>query len=212
MIFPHNSNDNYIITSTWNTSNDFDKSSTKIYLLNNGKFLKYINNTHINEIFYLLSWYNKKNDKYYVIQLSSNKILIHNAIEEELYSEFIQEPEDDHFSGFISNKDNNDYLCSSSQNGYINIWDLYNKKIFKIINVNKCCLFTLLSIIEWNNKYIITADFWNKSFKIIDFESYKIISNIKGNNTDEVVCIKKIYHPVYGEALLTAAMDKTIKL
>ena len=52
----------------------------------------------------------------------------------ELYSELSNEPETDHFSGFIYYKDNNDYLCSSSYKGYINIWDLYNKKIYKTIN------------------------------------------------------------------------------
>ena len=86
-----------------------------------------------------------------------------------------QKPETEHFSGFIYNKDNNDYLCSSSENGYINIWDLYNKKIFKRINTNKC---KLAHIIRWNNKYIIVADVNNKSFKIIDLEENKVISNM----------------------------------
>ena len=85
-------------------------------------------------------------------------------------------------------KKNKDYLCSSASNWYINIWDLYNKKIYKVINTNKC---KLAHIIEWNNKYIIVADFNNKSFKIIDLEENKIICDINGQHTDEVVCIKK---------------------
>ena len=32
------------------------------------------------------------------------------------------------------------------------------------------------------------------------------------NITDKVVCIKKIYHPIYGESLLSGARDNTIKL
>ena len=70
-------------------------------------------------------------------------------IEDELYSELIQEyDESGHFSGFIYEKENIDYLCSSSFNGYINIWDLYNKSIFKILNINNCKLY---NIIDWNN-------------------------------------------------------------
>ena len=88
-----------------------------------------------------------------------------------LYSELINEPEYNHFSGFIYYKDNNDYLCSSSSNGYINIWDLYNKIIFKVINTNGC---KLAHIIEWNKKYIIVADYDNKTFKIIGIENYLI--------------------------------------
>ena len=209
LIFPHNIDDNYIITSTFNKSDDNENSSTKIYSLNNGQFIKYINNTNNIVIYYLLSWYNKKNNKYYIIQFSYKKIIINNLLEDELYSELKQEPEADHFSGFIYNKDNNDYLCSSSSNGYINIWDLYNKKIFKIINTNKC---KLAHIIQWNDKYIIVADVNNNSFKIIDLEENKIISDIGGQHTDRVISIKKVYHPIYGESLLSSSIDKTIKL
>ena len=209
LVFPHNNNDNYIITSTYSTSNDNDKSATKIYSLNNGNFIKYINNTNNNNIYYLLSWYNKKNNKYYIIQLANKKIIINNLLEDELYSELIHQPESDHYSGFIYNIDNNDYLCSSSYNGYINIWDLYNKKIFKIINTNKC---KLAHIIEWNNKYIIVADYNNKSFKIIDLDENEIISDIGGQHTGKVVSIKKIYHPIYGESLLSCGYDNYIKL
>ena len=137
------------------------------------------------------------------------KIIINNLLEDELYSELIQQQsESKHYSGFIYNRNNNDYLCSSSYNGYINIWDLYNKNIFKIINTNNCFLY---HIIEWNNKYIIVADLLNKSFKIIDLDENKIISNIGGQHKGFVKCIKKIYHPIYGESLLSCGEDKCIK-
>ena len=148
-------------------------------------------------------------NKYYVIQFSFKKLLINNLIEDELYSELIQEPESYHYSGFIYNKDNNDYLCSSSRNGYINIWDLYNQKIFTIINTNICLL---THIINWNNKYIIVTDYDNKSFKIIDLEELKVMSIIAGQHNQEVICIKKINHPIFGESLLTAGEDNIIKL
>ena len=61
-------------------------------------------------------------------------------------------------------------------------------------------------------KYIIVDDYYNKSFKIIDLEQNKVICDIKGQHTDYVKCIKKIYHPIYGESLLSAALDNTIKL
>ena len=114
--------------------------------------------------------------------------------DDELYCELIQEPEDNHLSGFIYNLDNKDYLCSSSYNGYINIWDLFNKSIHKIISTNDC---VLCHIIQWNNKYSIVADYDNKSFKIIDFEKGQVVKDIKGEHTDKVPCIKKIYHPLY---------------
>jgi len=209
LIFSNNDNNNYIITSTNKTSNDIDKSSTKIYSLNNGKFIKYINNSNNYKIYYLLSWYNIIDNKYYLIEFANKKIVINNLLEDKLYSELIQQPESNHCSGFIKNKDNKDYLYSSSSNGYINIWDLYNKNIFKIINTNNCVLY---NIIEWNDKYIMVADRDNKSFKIIDIETFKVISDIKGIHKNDVKSIKKIYHPFYGESLLSSDEDGIIKL
>ena len=209
LIFPHNINDNYIITSTTNKSYNMDESSTKIYSLNNGKFIKYINNTTDNAINYLLSWYNKNIDKYYIIQFSFKKIIINDLIEDDNYLELIREPESDHVCGLIYSKDNKDYLYSSLDNGYIHIWDLYDKILFKIISINRC---KLAHIIEWSNKYFIVVDNNSKSFKIFDVEKNKVISDIYGQNTDEIICIKKINHPIYGESLLSAGYDKTIKL
>ena len=219
LIFPHNINNNYIIFSILDESNynhymhdlyDYhnEKSTTKIHSLNNGKFIKEINQGN-NTIFYLLSWYNKKDNIYYIIQFSDKKIIINSLLENDSYFVLKQEPESRHYSGFIYKKYDKDYLCSSSYNGYIHIWDLYNKNIFKIINIKECFL---LHIIQWNDKYIIVADADNKSFKIIDVELKRVISDISGEHTDKVKCIKKIYHPIYGESLLSASGDCTIKL
>jgi len=208
LVFPDNNNDNYIITSTSSKSNVYDESATKIYSLNNGNFIKYIKNTKNIEIYYLLSWYNKNNNKYYIIQLGNKKIIICNLLDDELYSELINQNEDYHNSGFIYNLDNNDYLCVSSTNGYINIWDLYNKNLFKVINTNNCRLY---HIIQWNIKYILVADYDNNCFKIINLENSEI-KDIKNNVNAGIICIKKIYHPLYGESLLSADEDKSIKL
>ena len=65
--------------------------------------------------------------------------------------------------------------------------------------------------IEWNKKYIIVADFNNKSFKIIDIDNGTIY-NINTEHIDGLKCVKKVNHPIYGESLLTSGKDKTIKL
>ena len=159
--------------------------------------------------FYILYWYNKRNNNYYTIHLNKNYIKIQNYFQNDENYKLINYPEDCHLSGFIYTKDNNDYLCCSSSNGYINIWDLYNKKIFKTIDTDGSYL---LHIIQWNSKYIIVADYTNYSFKVIDIESGKIVCDIGGQHKKKVICIKKIYHPIYGESLLSASEDHTIKL
>ena len=216
LLFPNKENnikdevdDGYIITSTNSINDDNSCSATKIYSFNNGTLVRYIHNSNNYKVWYLLYWYNKNENKYYIIEFANKKIIINDLLENEVYCELIQEPEHNHYSGFIYNRDDIDYLCSSSQNGFINIWDLYNKNIFKIINTNKCQLF---HIIEWDNKYIIVVDSCNISFKIIDMQIYKVISEIKGQHIEYAISVKKIYHPIYGNSLLSVAIDKTIKL
>ena len=208
LVFPENMNDNFIVTSTYCMSKNNEEAATKVYSFNDCKFIKYINNTSDIHIYYLLSWYNKNNNQYYIIQFSKNKILINNLISDELYSELINIPEGYHYSGVLYYKDNKDYLCSSSTNGYLNIWDLYEKKIYKNINTNGS---NLGHVINWNNKYIIAVDINKKSFKIIEIENNSIY-DIKNDNKHKLYCIKKVNHPIYGESLLSVTNDKVIKL
>ena len=209
--FNYNYTDNYIITSSRNNNLDVANKpddGTKIYSLTNGEFIKIIKNSNELEIFYLLEWYNKKNRKIYIIQLADKKIVINNLLEDELYCVLIKNPESSHYSGFIYNKGDNDYLFSSSYNGRIDIWDLYNKKIYQTINLKKSSLF---HIIKWNAKYIIITDYKNKSFKIIDLKTNTVVAEIKGEYKSAVKCIKKVYLG-FEECLLSCGNDNTIKL
>ena len=202
-------NENYIITSTRNSSKELDKSATKIYSLYSGEFIKSIKNSNNNNILYLLPWYNKENNNFYIIQFADKKIVINNLLEDELYSELINEPEDSHYNGFIYNIGKKDFLFSSSYKGNIDIWDLYNKKIFQVIKMKNCNIF---NIIQWNKKYIICTDYKNKCFKIIDLTKNKIVGEIKSGNKSSIKSIKKIYSFKYGECLFSAGNDKKIKL
>ena len=209
LVFPHNNNENYIVTSTYAVSNIDDESITKIYSLNNCKFLKNIANTNNISINYLLSWYNKSNNKYYIIQITNFVVIINDLIEGSDYANLFLKDETKYNNGIIYSKYNIDYLCCSSEDGNIYIWDLYGENLFKLITVKNNC--SLRNIIQWNDKYIIVVDKTNKSFKIIDIDQYKVISEIK-NNGDEIFFIKKLYHPLYKESLMTVDSKENIKL
>ena len=71
------------------------KTTTKIYSLNNGEFIRDIKNTSDVDIYYLLSWYNKIDKNFYIIQLANRKIIISNLLNDELYS-LSHEPENCH--------------------------------------------------------------------------------------------------------------------
>ena len=210
IFFDENNINNYIITSTYSTSNDISNSATKIYSLENGEYIFYIKESNYDNIYYLLLWYNKQTKKNYLIQFSYNKILINNLEPKnnELYAKLIHEPENEHYSGFIFSKNDSEFLCSSCYNGFIHIWNLYTKNFVYAIETK----FILCHIIQWNEKYAIVADFENKSFIIVDLEDKRIYNDINPEHTMEVKCVKKLLHPKFGECLLTAGRDNVIKL
>ena len=210
--YDNNNNTGYIITSTFDISKENQNSATKIYSLENGEFINYIKNTNTNSVFYLLSWINKRDNRNYIIQFCYMKILITNILEdEEIYAELSQEQKLSHYSGFIYEKKEEDkaYLYSSSKNGFINIWDLYNKVLVNNININGSIL---CHIIQWDDKYAIVADYNGKSFKIINLETLRVEQDIGESHTKEVKSIKKIRHPFLGDSLLSAGNDNMIKL
>ena len=214
LIFLKNSYDNYIVTSAENKSDNNDELATKVYSFNNGKLIKYIKDTKNQKIYYLLSWFNKENKNNYIIQFAENKIIISNLLENEKDNELVNKEEAPHYNGFIKCTENIDYLYSSSKNGYIHIWNLYNSELLDIINVNPNQQ-PLSNIIYWNHNYTIAADYNNCSFKIVskDQTNYNInITEIKPIHRGRLAYIKKINHPIYGESLLSAATDNTIKL
>ena len=203
-------NQNYIISSSYNTSNDIQNAATKIYSLETGKYIFHIKESNYDNIYYLLMWYNKKGNKYYLIQFSYKKIIINSLDpkESEPYAKLVNEPENEHYSGFIFSKKDTELLCSSCYNGFIHVWDLYSKKIVNVIDT-KCIL---CHIIPWSEKYVIVADFENKTFIIINLDKKEIYNDITVEHTMEVKCVKKLLHPKFGECLLTAGRDNAIKL
>ena len=185
------------------------KGNTKMYLLNNDiiSFLKNINNSKNKNIYYLLDWYNEKNKKNYLIEFCKKKILIMNIYINKIYANLIAENAKDscYMTGFVYNS----YLYANSMNGFINIWDLYEKKLINSIFIYNSII---TNIIQWNQKYIIIVDAKNNSMKIVDIEKGLPISNIFSHHEKGILCIKKINHPIYGESLLSSGQDGYIIL
>ena len=208
LIFPHNKDDNFISLCS-SAIEYYYLSVLKIFSLNKGIIVKESKNPLMIKNFCILSWYNKNNDEYYIIKIDYGRVQISSLLENEIYSTFITENEGIHYDGLIYNKNDKDYLCVSSFNGYLDIQDLYDKILYKSIYIQNC---KLNKIIKWNDKYIIITDYENNSFKIIDIENNKAISSINCLHTENILCIKKIYHPIYGESILYSGNDSIIRL
>ena len=189
----------YIIASSWS-----DKDYCRVYYLNDGSFVKNIYNSNNNTLF-LIPWINNNQ---YIIELCYKKIVINSLINDESYGKLKAQPEDYHNSGFIYD---DNFLCCSSSNGYIRFWNLIKKTLEKTIEIKESWIY---GIIKWSDKYIICANHTSNSLVIIDKDIGKVVKSIQTthNNDDGVKLIKKFYHSIYGECLVTAGQEHSVKL
>ena len=214
-IFFDNWDNNYIFTSCGlNRYEKNEASYTRMYSLKDGKFEKDIIDSNENNTYYLLIWYHEGYKINYLIECCEEKIIITDFVKNDLYANLMPQGFKvlKYYSGFIYNyekKNGRDFLCCSTSNGCVAIWDLLN---INLIYFGKISKFELYNIIQWNENYALISGGANKTIKIFDLKKFKEVNNIETGHSSNVNCIKKIIHPIFGESLLTSGNDHKIKL
>lgn len=214
-IFFDNWDNNYIFTSCGlNKYEKNEASYTKMYSLKDGKFEKDIIDSNENNTYYLLIWYHEGHKINYLIECCEEKIIITDFVKNDLYANL--KPQGfkvlKYYSGFIYNyekKNGRDFLCCSTSNGCVAIWDLLN---INLIYFGKISKVELYNIIQWNDNYALISGGTNKTIKIFDLKKFKEVKSIETGHSSNVNCIKKIMHPTYRESLLTSGNDHKINL
>ena len=209
--------DDYIIFGCESTSED-DSTSVKVYSLNKGNFIKNITGTNIEKIRDVLIWKNKKTKEYYLICLAKDKIILINFIQNLKEEEIATKDRNLFNCGMIYDEISNDgseysYLLCTSSTGHIIIIELYERKITCDIKL-KQHIHRVYDILPWDERYIIFADCLDNGILVFEYDwGGKIvgISNINGLDEDDIECIRKIKHPIYGDCLLTASHKNCIK-
>ena len=201
----------YIITSTNNNQN-LAEDYTKIFNLENGKFLRNIPGTNILNTYYLLSWKNPKDNLWYVIDLCIGKILLNKINGDDnpiiLKSKVNFENALTYYYGCLTGKDNNN-LIALSEAGYIHIWNLLDTNLIQTIRINNGILNVFL---VWSDRYILVSDKKICLYYIIDIIENRIISKVKKDIKDFIKVFKKIKHPLYGECLIICNHAHQIQL
>ena len=214
-IFFDNWDNNFIFTSCGlNKYEKNEASYTKMYSLKDGKFVKDIIDSNENNTYYLLIWYHEGHKINYLIECCEQKIIITDFVKNDLYANLMPQGFKvlKYYSGFIYNyekKSGRDFLCCSTSNGCVAIWDLLN---INLIYFGKISKFELYNIIQWNENYAIISGGKNKTIKIFDIRKFKEVKSIETGHSSNVNCIKKIVHPIYGESLLSSGNDHKINL
>ena len=190
--------------------------ATKIINLNFSKETKINSTIEISESqgftkFSLSYWHNEKYNNYYIIQTGKNKVLINEYQNKEKYAEINTSNEyRNNISSLVYTKNNSNFLLICSNFGLIIIYDLLNKIIFEEIKIENAYL---INVIKWNENYFVTIDANKKSIILIDMNCYKIINVVKIKEIfGHERFLRKVRHPIYGEALISIGNDYKIKL
>lgn len=161
--------------------------------------------------YYLNVWYDdrfNKND-IYIINANSKDVKIYDYRTGKVSKTFYKSDSSLawHMSAFVEYIDNKPYLFESDGNGNLKVWDVDTQAIFKKITISGC---NLRGICLWNDIYVLAAG-TDKSVKIINYMTEQLEGTLEAHNN--ILCtIEKINHPIYGETILTGAIDGKMKL
>ena len=165
-----------------------DKFSKLYDYQKNDSFIKNIHGTNNYETKVMIPWYYK--DKFYIIDICSEKIIINNLLEDKSYAELKLRGIIDYQNGFLSE---DKYLYAYYNDKYsdkIITWDLINKNMIKNIEV----IYRIRSMLLWDSNYAIILVYdgdellYSLDIKKQTIERLYDYKNI--NNIDKIIKIK----------------------
>ena len=193
------SSHSYIVTSC---VNDF----MKLFDLS-GKYKFSFGCKDINT-FFVNSYFDIKNKKYYVINGNGIDVRSYNAKDGQLYNRYQGLPRSFHTGAVIYETKTEIILVEIDGNGYIRMWNFHTAELIKAIFTSS--FLNLRGICLWNYKYLIVGAN-DHQIKIVDIKQGKISKSFK-EHTATICTLEKINSKLYGECLLSQGMDGAIKL
>ena len=179
---------NYIYTTTVTIN------YSKLYDLDNGSFVKDILITLNYYTFYLIKY------KEYIVDCCRDYVVIYNPFSEEIYAKIdhMTLKGDNRSACIIYNKNNTDYLNISNSYGNVIIYDLRNRFINHIFNLNK----ELYHIIAWDLSNLIIAEYNSGFLRIVNIDNKT--NNYLVKCQSYLICVKKALLNGKDELLITA--------
>ena len=161
------------------------------------------------------SYYDKKISKKFILAGFSRYIRSYDFEKNSIYKTYKDKYNPFHRNVIINDYDEVVKLIESSSDGYVRIWDFHKGDLIKRILVDKEGAY---GICLWNKESLFVGI--KNEIKLINIETGDIISNIDYNldhllynHSGDIVAIKKINIPQYGECLVTSSYSpKIIKI
>ena len=167
-------------------------------------------------IYFMTLYQNKTNTKNYLILNGKKKIKIiqifpENENEDLFIKEFTTEEKKFYnLGGLIYNFNNYDYYICSNTNG---TFVIINLEIMEQVGDDiKFDGLHFYNVVEWNEKYLLFLDPYNRRVNVLDINDHKIKSKMVFPELKYPRYMKKVIHPIYGEALLAIGVDFKINL
>jgi len=197
--FIEDNSQNFIITSncTWKGHTE----PLKVYDLNGNKIKEIKNNK--DKVSFIDTYYDNKLSKSYIIAGNEGHVKSYNYNSSNIYKIYCDNDKSAHDCVIINNFENITKLIESSDDGNIRIWNFHTGKLLDKIKV---CNDDLYTIYLWSKKYLFVSC-GEKVINIIDLEKTIIVNKLK-EHKNWVITMKKIYHPLYGECLISQDCGK----
>ena len=200
--FINKDNKTYFITSNSNRNGFINP--IKIFDLKGHK-INSIQNSNDNTLF-IDTYYDGKLSKYYLITANSGFVKSYDYEQRKIYFKY-NDPNNNNCSYFniiINNKNGIIELISSCSDGIIRIFNFHSSSLINKIIVNNL---RLIGLCLWDDNYLFVGS-KDKSLKILDIKKGIVVKNLS-DHFDEVLTIKKIIHPKYGNCLLSQNFNKS---
>ena len=200
-----NDNENiFIVTSNYSIC---DCEPIKIYNFD-GKKINEINDSD-NTTYFINTYYDNKLQKNFIVSGNKGYVTSYDYQENKVYHIYSDENNFHFHSNIIVNDINGTTnLIESCGDNFIRIWDFHYGELLNKIEISDNNLYGLCL---WNNNYIF-AGCKNGMIKLIDLSTGNVVKDLISHNKD-VMTIKKILHPQYGECLVSQGIcDEQIKL
>ena len=149
---------------------------------------------------YFESYYDLLTNKNFIILCNIDNIILYDYNEDKIYHKF----EENCYTFTIFNNKESVKLIARGI-GSIIIWNIHSKELLKKIKINNMSVFCL-----WNDNYIILSGYLDNMIYAININDEKKKKIISHNNN--IVNIKQINHPIYGECLLSQDKNGIIKI
>ncbi len=195
-------NEIFLVTSNYDNYHAYSEP-IKIFDFD-GKKIKEIDNSN-KKTYFIDAHYDKYLSENFIIACYMDSVISFNYNKNEIYKkyyDFLSEKKS-HSSTIIKNDDKIVKLFESCYDGIVRIWDFHQGLLLGRITVNDECL---NNICLWKEDYLFVACD-DGYIKLIDLKKGKIIQN-KCNESNEILTIKSLIHPKFGNCLLAQSLGK----